>query len=102
MSWSYSDLAQHRDAVGVGELVVEQDEVDALAHLLERPRARLRLEDLIALTLEPLGQRPADQGFVIDNENGWRWHMAGSGAPKVPAQAAANAGDLRYFSESLG
>ena len=27
------------------------------------PRARLRLEDLIALALEPPGQRPADQGL---------------------------------------
>ena len=68
------DLAQDGHAVRVRQLVVEQDQIDTLAQLFERPCARLGLEHLIALALQPFGQRPADQGFVIDNENGWGRH----------------------------
>ena len=37
------DLAQDRDAVGVGQAVVEQDEIDAFGELAPAPRGRCRL-----------------------------------------------------------
>ena len=70
MSWSNSLILRRIvDAVGVGQPVVEQDEVDALGKLLQRGASGLGLEHLVPFRLEALGQRPADQGFVVDDEN---------------------------------
>ena len=75
MSWiELLDLAQDGHAVGIRQPVVEQHEVDALLELLERRLAGAGLEDLVAVGLEPLAQRPADQSFVVDDQNGGFWH----------------------------
>ena len=71
----FLDLAEDRHAVGIRKLVVEQDEVDALAELLECTGAGAGLEDLVTLALEALGQRPPDQGFIIDDEDSWSGHV---------------------------
>jgi hypothetical protein len=38
---------------------------------------------VVALGLEPFGQRPSDQGFIVDDEHGSVWHGAN------PKQSAA-------------
>ena len=76
MSWSNSlILAQHRDAVGIGKAIVEQDEIHALGKLLEGGASGLRLEHLVPVGLQAFAQGPANQGFVIDDKNGGVWHM---------------------------
>ncbi len=69
------DLAQHRDAVGIGKAIVEQDEIHALGKLLEGGASGLRLEHLVPVGLQAFAQGPANQGFVIDDKNGGVWHM---------------------------
>ena len=64
------DLLQHRQAVGVGQLIVEQDEVDAApAKRSSASRRRLGFDDAVALCRQPLGQRPANQLLVVDDQN---------------------------------
>ena len=69
------DLAQHRDAVGIGKAIVEQDEIHALGKLLEGGASGFRLEHFVPVGLQALAQGPANQGFVIDDKNGGVWHM---------------------------
>jgi hypothetical protein len=61
------DFAQHRNTVGVRQFVIEQDEVNTFSKLLERRGPGCGLEDPVALALQPLGQRPPDEFFVVDN-----------------------------------
>ena len=62
MSWSNSlILRRTADAVGIGQPVVEQHQVDAFGELLQRGLAGIGLEHVVPLGLEALGQRPANQ-----------------------------------------
>ena len=63
------DPAQHRDPVDVGQLVVEQDEIDAGGDPLERLLAGRRLDHVVSVGAQAFDQRPADQRFVVDDEN---------------------------------
>ena len=63
------DAPQHGDAVHVWQLVVEQHEVNVFMNPLERLRAVLGLEHVITIGGQPLGQRPSDQLFVVNDEN---------------------------------
>ena len=76
MSGLLLDLAQHRHAVDVGQLVVEQHQVDAVGDAIERLLAGRRLDDLVAVGAQPLGERPANQLFVVDDEDGGVSHHA--------------------------
>ena len=88
------DLPQDGDAVGVGQPIVEQDEIDALGQLLHGGAPGVRLEHVVSLGLEAFGQRPANQGFVVDDKNrGFRHDVdpvqaarvrSRDGAPAVP------------------
>ena len=69
----FLDLPQDGDPVGVGKPIVEQDQIDALRQLLQGGAPGIRFEHLVSLGLEALGQRPANQGFIIDDENRWLW-----------------------------
>ena len=68
------DLAEDADAVGIRKLVVQEHEVHAFRKLLERGAAGVSFEDLVTLGLQPFGQRPPDQRFVVHDENGWMRH----------------------------
>src|SRR5207249_3630459 len=63
-------LPEDRQAVHVGQPVVQEDEVHAFLELLERLAAGARLEDVVALRAQPLPQRPANQIFVVDDQDG--------------------------------
>ena len=63
------DATQHGDAVHVGQAVVEQDQVHAVAHTLECVAAGFRLEHVMPLGAQAFEQRPPDQLLVIDDEN---------------------------------
>ena len=62
-------LAKHRHAVGVGQPVVEEHEIDAFGELLERGFPGVGFEDVVAFGLEAFAERPADEGFVVDNQD---------------------------------
>jgi hypothetical protein len=63
------DLPEDRDPVAVRQPIVQEDEIDAFGQQRQRGGAGLRLEDLVPLELEALAERPADQGFVVDDKN---------------------------------
>ena len=63
------DLSQDRQAIGIGQRVVEEDEVDTVDDLIERRPARAGLDDLIPLGHQPFGQRPADRSLVVHDED---------------------------------
>ena len=60
------DLTQNRQAVAVGQLEIEQGEVDP-GGLLHRLGGRGRLHDPMTLAFVTLLQRPAQQSFVVDD-----------------------------------
>ena len=62
-------LLEDRQAVAVRQLVVEQHEIDPFSVALDGVGRRLGLDDAIAFLLEPLGQRPANQLLVVDDEH---------------------------------
>ena len=68
------DLLEHREAVGVRQAEIEQHEIHAFAMALERLGGGFGLENAVALLAEPIGQRPANQLFVVDDEDGRRAH----------------------------
>jgi hypothetical protein len=74
------DLAQDRHAVDVWELVVEQHQIDAVANAIEGLPPGGRLDHLVAVGAQALGQGPADQRFVVDDEDGGGRHQ-GSRSP---------------------
>ena len=74
----FLDLAEDRDPVGVGQPIVEQDQIDAFGEPLHGRLTGVGLEHVVSLGLEAFGQRPADQGFIIDDEHGSVWHGAES------------------------
>jgi hypothetical protein len=63
------DRAQQRQPVAVGQLEVEQDQVDPVAQALARGGHAVRLEDGVALALEAIAQREADQRLVVDDQD---------------------------------
>ena len=63
------DLSQDRQAIGIGQRIGEEDEVDTVDDLIERRPARPGLDDLIPLGLQPFGQRPADRSLVVHDED---------------------------------
>ena len=62
-------LAQYRHAVGVGQPVIKENEIDAFGELLERGFPGLGFEDVVAFRLEALAERPANEGFVVDDQD---------------------------------
>jgi hypothetical protein len=64
------DPAQHRDPVDVRQLVVEQDQIDAFVQAIQRLTAGFGFEHFIAFSFEALGQRPANQAFIVNDEDG--------------------------------
>ena len=63
------DALEHGHAVHVGQLVIEEHEIDAVARALERLLAGAGLLDVIPFGAHPLGQRPANQLLVVDHQN---------------------------------
>ena len=63
------DLLQDGQPVRIGQPIVEQDEIDAFATPLERLGRGLRLQQTIALLLQPRRQRPANELLVVDDQN---------------------------------
>ena len=63
------DLLEQRETVGIGQFVVEQHEVDRIPESLEGLATVCRFDHPIALLGEPFGERPSDQGFVVDDQN---------------------------------
>ena len=61
-------LAQHREAVAIRQLVIEQDEVHAAVGALERFGGRARLDDVVAARTEALDQRPPNEFLVVNDE----------------------------------
>ena len=66
----FLDLLQHREAVGIGEAEVQQNEIDAFPMAFHRLRSGGRFEDVVALLSEPIGERPPDQRLIVDDEHG--------------------------------
>ncbi len=66
----FLDLAQDGDAVDVRELVVEEHEVDALVHTVDRLVAGRRLDNAHAVGPQALRQRPPNQLFIVGDEDG--------------------------------
>ena len=75
------DGAKDADAVGVRQPVVEEHQVHAFLDLLEPALAGLGLEYLVALGLQPLRQGPANQRFIVNDENGGFRHVLGLRLP---------------------
>jgi hypothetical protein len=65
----FLQLAEDGDAIEIGQLVIEQDEIDALLRMLQCLGAILRFEDLVAFTAQALRERPANQLFIVDDED---------------------------------
>jgi hypothetical protein len=81
------DLAQHLEAVGIGQPIVEQHEIHGRTALREGFLGCRRLEHLVPLLREPLGQRPTDQLLVVYNEDSGShrsiiWKIEGARAPR--------------------
>src|SRR5262249_25337449 len=90
--------AQQIEARHVGQAEVEDDQVRALRHKLERRLSVRRLEHLIALRAEPHTQELADRRLVVDYQDPQRrrvhaalssfWPAAGTGSEIVNAAPA--------------
>ena len=74
----FLDLLEHRQAVAVRQLVIEQDEIDAFGVTLDRRPRRVGLDDAIAFARETVVQRPANQLLVVHDEHRRRQHGMGS------------------------
>ncbi len=71
------DAFEHRQAVAVGKLEVEEHEIDlGRRHPIERLGRETCLEDVIALGGQALAQRPADQRFVVNDQQSSRMARA--------------------------
>ena len=82
------ELRQQVDAFAVGQLIVQQDSVDSLAlHQRQRLRGRGRLEHVVAVGMEPLGQRLPDQALVVDDEDGRCAHQDTFGRARATTEA---------------
>ena len=58
------------EAVDAGQPEIEQDEIELLARELRDPLlARLAERGLVPLVVEDLGERRADGGLVVDDED---------------------------------
>ena len=68
------DAFEHRQPVIVRQSVIEQDQVDALVVFGESSRSRFGLNYTVPIRSEPFGERPANQLFVIDDEDAGRPH----------------------------
>src|SRR5215218_9212846 len=81
------ELLRHREAVGVGQVDVEQDDVGGeLAHRTDAVRAVPRLaDDGVALRLEQPARTAPEAAVVVDDEDGER-HAGDrcAGAPASP------------------
>jgi len=69
------DLLENLEPVGVGQCEVEQDEVRSLAMLRDRLAGRAAFERAIALFLETIDARPANQRFVVNHQHGCMGHQ---------------------------
>ena len=58
-----------REAARVEGSKAYAKELNAFRQLFQSGFSSLGLEDFVILGVEPLCQRPANQGFIIDNEN---------------------------------
>ena len=67
-------LLEDGQAVEVGQAIVEDGQIDAGRRLLERDLAVFGLEHLVAGHGEPLGDRPANQLFVVNDQDGFVSH----------------------------
>ena len=70
------DLLEHRQAVAIRQLVIEQDEIDALARARSSASAAVAASThAVAFLRQAVGQRPANQLLVVDDEDGRRLHV---------------------------
>jgi hypothetical protein len=77
------DLLEDVEAVAVRQFVIEEHEVDAFAKPLERIGGRRRLHHPIALIVEPAGQRPPNELFIVDDENRGGPHRLSLYRPRI-------------------
>ena len=67
----------HAETVRVWQKEIEQHEVHASPMALERFGGRFGLENPVTFLTEAVGQRPANQLFVINDQDGRRAHAPG-------------------------
>ena len=65
---------EQRDAIVVGQAEVEQHQIDLRCELRHRLRAGAGFEQVVIVPAESLAQRPPDQRFVVNDENGCCGH----------------------------
>ena len=56
-------------AVAVGQAIIEKHEVNVRGKSLERLMRRTGFDDVKAVSFQSLGERPANQLLVIDDQN---------------------------------
>ena len=64
---------QHLQAIAVGQLVIEKNEIGVVPEFLEGLLRGAGLDDEVSLGGETLDERPANQSLIVDNEDG-RFH----------------------------
>ena len=69
------DLLQDRQAVGVGQREVEQDQVYAVAMLGDGVAGRAGLDGPVALFFQPVDERPANEGLIVNDQDGGVRHQ---------------------------
>ena len=70
------DLLQDGEPVRVGQAEIEQHEIHAFPVAFDRLGGGLRLENAIPFLTESIGEGPANQLLVVDDEDGRRTHDA--------------------------
>ena len=73
---AFLEAFQDGETVAVGQTVIEQNQIDAFLTPGEGAGGGLCLEHPVPFGLQTLGERPADQLLVVDDEDGGRLHGA--------------------------
>ncbi len=68
------DPFEHAEPVTVRQSVIEQDQIDTLVVFGESAGRRLGFDYAVPFRSEPLGERPANQLLVVNDEDGGRLH----------------------------
>ena len=76
------DALEDAQAVAVGQLEIEQHQIELRTELLQRFAGGPGLENAVAFFLEPLAQRPPDQRLVVNDQ-----HRGGRHAVKYTNEA---------------
>jgi hypothetical protein len=69
------DALEDLEAVRIGQAVIEQHQIGRRLELRAGVFSRRRLQHVVPLAAQPLAQRPANQRFVVDDQNGGVCHL---------------------------